>query len=411
MSPTFRSLSHRDYRLFATGAFVSNIGTWMQRVAQDWLVLEVTGGSAAALGITTGLQFLPILLFSAYAGAIADRVPKRTLLMATQVGMAVPAAVLGLLAVTGVVETWHVYLLAFLFGTAWAVDAPGRQAIVSELVTAEDVPNAVGLNSASFNAGRIIGPAVAGLTIAAFGSGVFGTGVVILLNAASYLAVLAALGRIGRRPLPDSVTLGGPRGRVRDGRRLPAGPPRPAAGAGGDGLHRHLRAELPDDVRADGHRGLRQGRGGVRAARHHDGAGVDHRRPGLGAARDLQRASGRGGGAGLRRRGGGLRADAVLRLVRDHDPADRDHRDDHDHRGQHLRAADRPRPPAGPGDGAVPHGLHGRDADRGAGDRLAGRGVRRPLVADRGWRGHRGRRAAERGRPERVVRPGGSLQS
>lgn len=217
MSPTFRSLSHRDYRLFATGAFVSNIGTWMQRVAQDWLVLEVTGGSAAALGITTGLQFLPILLFSAYAGAIADRVPKRTLLMATQVGMAVPAAVLGLLAVTGVVETWHVYLLAFLFGTAWAVDAPGRQAIVSELVTAEDVPNAVGLNSASFNAGRIIGPAVAGLTIAAFGSGVYGTGVVILLNAASYLAVLVALGRIGRRPLPDSVTLGGPRGRVRDG--------------------------------------------------------------------------------------------------------------------------------------------------------------------------------------------------
>ncbi len=217
MSPTFRSLNHRDYRLFAGGAFVSNIGTWMQRVAQDWLVLEVSGGSATALGITTGLQFLPILLFSAYAGAIADRVPKRTLLMLTQVGMAVPAAVLGLLAVTGVVETWHVYLLAFLFGTAWAVDAPGRQAIVSELVTAEDVPNAVGLNSASFNAGRIIGPAVAGLTIAAFGSGVFGTGIVILLNAASYLAVFAALARIGRRPLPDAVTLGLPRGRVRDG--------------------------------------------------------------------------------------------------------------------------------------------------------------------------------------------------
>ncbi len=220
MSPTFRSLSHRDYRLFAGGAFVSNIGTWMQRVAQDWLVLEVTGGSAAALGITTGLQFLPILLFSAYAGAVVDRVPKRTVLMVTQIGMAVPAAVLGVLAVTGVVEAWHVYVLAFLFGTAWAVDAPGRQAIVSELVTAEDVPNAVGLNSASFNAGRIIGPAVAGLTIAAFGSGVFGTGVVILLNAASYLAVLAALARIGRRPLEvltDETGAVRPRGRVRDG--------------------------------------------------------------------------------------------------------------------------------------------------------------------------------------------------
>ena len=214
MSPTFRSLVHRDYRLYAAGAFVSNIGTWMQRVAQDWLVLEVTGGSAAALGITTGLQFLPILLFSAYAGAIADRVPKRTLLMCTQIGLAVPATVLGVLAVTGAVEAWHVYVLAFLFGTAWAVEAPGRQAIVSELVTLEDVPNAVGLNSASFNAGRIIGPAVAGLTIAALGSGVFGTGVVILANAASYFAVLAALARIGRRPLPDDH-LTRPRGTVR----------------------------------------------------------------------------------------------------------------------------------------------------------------------------------------------------
>jgi MFS family permease len=214
VSPTFRSLVHRDYRLYAAGAFVSNIGTWMQRVAQDWLVLEVTGGSAAALGITTGLQFLPILLFSAYAGAIADRVPKRTLLMCTQVGLAVPATVLGVLAVTGAVEAWHVYVLAFVFGTAWAVEAPGRQAIVSELVTVEDVPNAVGLNSASFNAGRIIGPAVAGLTIAALGSGVFGTGVVILANAASYFAVLAALARIGRHPLPEDH-LTRPRGTVR----------------------------------------------------------------------------------------------------------------------------------------------------------------------------------------------------
>jgi MFS family permease len=195
---------------------VSNVGTWMQRVAQDWLVLVVSGGSASALGITTGLQFLPILLFSAYAGAIADRVPKRTLLMCTQIGLAVPATVLGVLAVTGAAQAWHVYVLAFVFGTAWAIEAPGRQAIVSELVTSEDVPNAVGLNSASFNAGRIIGPAVAGLTIAAFGSGVEGTGVVILLNAASYLAVLAALARIGRRPLPDDGS-NGPRGRVRDG--------------------------------------------------------------------------------------------------------------------------------------------------------------------------------------------------
>ena len=217
MSPTFRSLAHRDYRRYATGGFVSNVGTWMQRVAQDWLVLLVTGGSASALGITTGLQFLPILLFSAFAGTLADRFPKRTLLMITQASMAVPAAVLGVLALTGHVQTWHIYTLAFAFGIATAFDAPVRQSFVSEMVGPDDLANAVSLNSVSFNAGRIVGPAVAGLMIAALGSGEWATGVVILLNAASYLAVLVALRgvRAGRRD--PSLDRNRPRGRVRDG--------------------------------------------------------------------------------------------------------------------------------------------------------------------------------------------------
>jgi MFS family permease len=217
VSPTFRSLAHRDYRRYATGGLVSNVGTWMQRVAQDWLVLVVTGGSASALGITTGLQFLPILLFSAYAGALADRLPKRTMLMITQASMAVPAAALGVLAVTGHVQTWHVYVLAFAFGTATAFDAPVRQSFVSEMVGPDDLANAVSLNSVSFNAGRIIGPAIAGLMIAALGSGQRGTGVVILINAVSYLAVLFALRgiRSGRRDPSRDRSL--PRGRIRDG--------------------------------------------------------------------------------------------------------------------------------------------------------------------------------------------------
>jgi MFS family permease len=192
----FRALAHDNYRRYAGGMAVSNIGTWLQRVAQDWLVLVLSGNDGAALGIVTGLQFLPILLLSPYAGSVADRFPKRRLLMLAQVAMATPAAVLGLLAVTGIVQQWHVYVLALLFGVATAFEAPVRQAFVSELVPADDLQNAVSLNSASFNGGRIIGPAVAGLLIAAFGSGVQATGAVILLNAVSYGAVLVSLQRM-----------------------------------------------------------------------------------------------------------------------------------------------------------------------------------------------------------------------
>ena len=165
MSPTFRSLAHPNYRRYAAGNVVSNVGTWMQRVAQDWLVLLLTANSAAAIGITTGLQFLPFLLLSPVAGLVADRIPKRRLLQMTNVGMAAPALVLGVLAVTGTAQIWHVYVLAFLLGVASAFDAPARQSFVSEIVDPDDLTNAVGLNSAGFNLARLVGPAIAGLSI------------------------------------------------------------------------------------------------------------------------------------------------------------------------------------------------------------------------------------------------------
>ncbi len=192
MSPTFRALSIHNYRLWATGALVSNTGTWMQRVAQDWLVLTVlTDNSGTAVGITTGLQFAPTLLLAPTAGALADRVDRRKLLVATQTALGVLAAVLGVLVLTNTAQLWHVYLLALLLGTVSAVDAPARQAFVSELVPTDVLPNAVGLNSASFHAGRLIGPGIAGLLIHWFG-----TGPVFVINAVSFAAVVTSLTRM-----------------------------------------------------------------------------------------------------------------------------------------------------------------------------------------------------------------------
>src|SRR5262245_37209579 len=181
MSPTFQALGVRNFRLYSMGGVVSNTGTWMQRVAQDWLVLELTH-SGTALGITTGLQFLPYLLVTPFAGLVADRMSKRKMLIATQLGLAAAAGVLGLLAVTGAATVWDVYVLAFLFGVGTAFDTPARQSFVVEMVGRDNLPNAVGLNSASFNLGRIVGPALAGFLIAALGSGVGATGWVILAN-------------------------------------------------------------------------------------------------------------------------------------------------------------------------------------------------------------------------------------
>jgi MFS family permease len=167
---------------------VSNTGSWMQRVAQDWLVLELTHNSGTALGITTGLQFLPLLLFSLWGGVIADRYSKRRILMVTQTAMGGLALILGILALTGTVRIWHVYLLAFGLGLATVVDNPTRQAFAVEMVGRDDMANAIALNSAVFNLARIAGPAVAGLVIA-----LVGTPAAFLVNAASYGAVLISL--------------------------------------------------------------------------------------------------------------------------------------------------------------------------------------------------------------------------
>jgi MFS family permease len=214
MSPTFTSLHVRNYRLYATGGFVSNIGTWMQRVAQDWLVLQLSGHSGVALGITTGLQFLPMLVLAPFAGTVADRFSKRKVLMLTQASMAVVGAVLGLLDVTGIVSVWHVYVLALLLGIGAAVDAPARQAFVIEMVGRDDVQNAVALNSASFNLGRVIGPAVAGFLIV-----IVGTGPVFLINAASFGAVIYALKRMRESELSPVPRAERGRGQVLEGIR------------------------------------------------------------------------------------------------------------------------------------------------------------------------------------------------
>lgn len=186
---TFRSLRSPNYRIWAAGALVSNVGTWMQRTAQDWLVLtQLTPHNAAAVGIVMSLQFGPQLLLLPWTGFAADHYDQRKLLMVTQALMGLLALTLGVFTVTGFVELWHVYVFAFLYGCASAFDAPVRQVFVAELVAEKDLSNAIALNSTSFNMARMIGPAVAGLTIASVG-----TGWAFLLNGSSFFAVLVSL--------------------------------------------------------------------------------------------------------------------------------------------------------------------------------------------------------------------------
>ena len=185
----FRALRSFNYRVWAAGALVSNIGTWMQRIAQDWLVLtQLTHHDASALGIVMGLQFAPQLLFLPWTGFAADHFNQRKLLKFTQAAMGVLALALGALTVTGVVRLWHVYVFAFVFGSAAALDAPVRQTFVAELVGDEDLPSAVSLNSTSFNAARMVGPAAAGFLIAGIG-----TGWAFLVNGISFAAVLVSM--------------------------------------------------------------------------------------------------------------------------------------------------------------------------------------------------------------------------
>jgi MFS family permease len=220
VSPTFSSLGIRNYRIYATGAFVSNIGTWMGRVAQDWLVLtQLTPHSSTALGIVTGLQFLPFML-APWTGMIADRYPKRAILFVTQTALALSSLVLGILAITGTAQLWMVYCTALFTGLATAVDNPARQTFVSEMVPRDRLANAVALNSASFNAGRLVGPGVAGLTIAAFGSGW-----TLVLNTLTFVAVLVALASLRRSELRPAPMLTRGKGAITDGLRYVRGRP------------------------------------------------------------------------------------------------------------------------------------------------------------------------------------------
>lgn len=201
LSGAFRALENFNFRLWTAGGLVSNIGTWMQRVAQDWIVLtQLTHHDATAVGIVTGLQFAPQLLLLPWSGLAADRFNQRKLLMLTQASMGVLAAALGILTISGYVRLWHVYVFAFVFGAAAALDAPVRQTFVGEMVGDEHLPNAVALNSTSFFAAQMIGPAVAGLIIAKIG-----TGWAFLLNGLSFGAVLLSMALLRIQELRTNV--------------------------------------------------------------------------------------------------------------------------------------------------------------------------------------------------------------
>jgi len=210
---TFISLRNRNYRLYFLGQVISVSGTWMQGVAQAWLVLQLSG-SGTLLGLVTALQFLPILVAGPLAGVVADRVDKRRLLLVTQSIAGMLALTLGLLTVTGAVQLWMVFVLAFLFGCVVALDNPARQSFVLEMVGSTDLSNAVTLNSVVVNAARIVGPAVAGLLIAGFS-----LAACFFINAGSYLAVLTALYRMRPDDLrrPDRAPRG--KGQLREGLR------------------------------------------------------------------------------------------------------------------------------------------------------------------------------------------------
>ena len=208
---TFRSLSNRNYRLFIIGQVISLSGTWMQSVAQAWLVLRLTG-SGTALGLVVALQFLPVLLFGPFGGVIADRFPKRRLLLVTQTVAMTQALVLGTLVITGAIELWMVYAMAAVFGLVTAIDNPSRQTFVLEMVGPANLTNAITLNSVVVNAARVVGPALAGVLIA-----VVGIGICFVLNGASYLAVIGALLLMRTRDLNPAPTQERAKGQLRAG--------------------------------------------------------------------------------------------------------------------------------------------------------------------------------------------------
>lgn len=219
MSRTFESLGYRNYRLWFLSALVANVGTWMQRVAQDWLVLtHLSDDSGLAVGIVTGLQFAPILFVTPLGGVLADRINRRHLLMATQCALGVLAAALGVLVLTDTAQLWHVYVFALLLGAVSALDNPARMTFVGELVPRQVMANAVGLNGASFNAARLVGPGVAGLMIAAVGPGW-----VFIINAASFAVTILGLMLMRTADLIVMPTAARTKGQIREAIRYVRG--------------------------------------------------------------------------------------------------------------------------------------------------------------------------------------------
>ncbi|HXY95030.1 MAG TPA: MFS transporter [Acidimicrobiia bacterium] len=213
-STTFRSLRTRNYRLFFIGQGISLCGTWMQTIALGWLVLHLSDNSGVAIGAVIALQFVPTLLFGAWAGVVADRLDKRILLVVTAVVMACVATTLAVLTLAGVIQLWMVFALVLVQGFAQAFDNPTRLSFVSEMTGAEDLPNAVGLNSALFQVARIVGPAFAGVIIV-----LVGTGTCFALNAASFVAVIVALLLMDPALLHRSPPVARAKGQVREGLR------------------------------------------------------------------------------------------------------------------------------------------------------------------------------------------------
>lgn len=190
----WRSFRHRNYQILFPANTVSNIGSWAQRIAQDWLVLELTNNNGTYLGLVTAVQFAPVLAFSLHGGKLADRFNKRKVLILTNIIGGAASLALGLLVITDLIALWHVFVLAGVLGISTAIDAPVRQVFTTEVVGQSDLPNAVSLNSANFNAGRLVGPAISGGLIAAFG-----TGPSFIVNGFSYLFVIAALIKLNEK--------------------------------------------------------------------------------------------------------------------------------------------------------------------------------------------------------------------
>src|SRR5579875_1822215 len=434
----FRSLRRRNFRLFLAGQLVSNLGTWMQNVALAWLVLEVSH-SPLDVGLVSALQFLPSLLFGAYGGVVADRFAKRWLLVLTQSGMGAAAAVLSVLDFSGAARLWAIYLVTFLSGMFQALDTPVRQAFVPEMVGLADLPNAVGLNSATFNVTRVGGPALGALVV-----NLGGVGDCFALNALSYLAVIRALLAMRKGALlparPVRSARGGARGQpggsrgllrpqrlvLPGGERRPAGheeggtaagPPGalgPWAGAGGARVHPGDAAPAPSAVGAGGHRHLgvqlqhraaRAGQAGLPGQCQHlclDAGGHRRRFGGRGPGRRHPAPAGLGhrcrggpghgpfhaGGRGCRQPGPGGGAAGrggffVLALFVDDQ--------------LHLPAGQRARH-AGPGHGRLRRDLHGLDPARGQPGRPGRPGGRCPLGVRPGrWGSGGGRRVPGRG--------------